>query len=274
MDIVVLSGKGGTGKTTVATNLSKVMSYAYVDCDVEEPNGYIFLKPEQSTAMDVTLNNPVIDSDKCVHCHACVTSCEYNALVGLLDKIILFEELCHGCGACQLVCKTDAITEIERPIGEIRISERFAMGMLNLKEPMGGPIITELKKKTNHFNNRIIDAPPGTSCSVVKSVEESDFAILVTEPTTFGLHDLIKAIELIEMMKVPYGVIINRYDGYSFMDEYLEYKDILCLGKIPFSKSAAMLYSEGHLLIEDDSYKTCFVAMKKNLEALLERRSS
>jgi len=273
MDIVVLSGKGGTGKTTVATNLSKVMSYAYVDCDVEEPNGYIFLKPEQSTEMEVTLKNPVIDSGKCVHCHACVTSCEYNALVGLLDKIMLFEELCHGCGACQLVCKADAMTETERPIGEIRISEGFAMGLLNLKEPMGGPIISDLKEKTNHFKNRFIDAPPGTSCSVVKSVEGSDFAILVTEPTTFGLHDLIKAVELIEMMKIPYGVIINRYDGYSLMDEYLEYKNILCLGNIPFSRKAAKLYSEGSLLIEDDSYKNHFMTIKKNLEDALERRT-
>lgn len=274
MDIVVLSGKGGTGKTTVATNLSKIMSYAYVDCDVEEPNGYIFLKTGETETSAVLLSNPLIDTDRCIHCNSCVDACEYNALVGLLDRIMLFEELCHGCGACQLVCKTDAVTEIGRPIGEVSVAENFGMGLLNLKEPMGGPIISDLKQKTSHFKNRLIDAPPGTSCSVVKSVEGSDFAVLVTEPTTFGLHDLVKAVELIEMMKIPYGVIINRYDGYSFMDQYLEEHNILCLGHIPFSKRAARLYSEGRLLIEDDAYKACFMMIRRKLEDVLEGRSS
>jgi len=271
MDIVVLSGKGGTGKTTVATNLSKVMSYGYIDCDVEAPNGYIFLKPEMSTKEPVGLLNPVIDTELCVRCHACVRACEYNALVGMLDKVLLFEELCHGCGACKLVCKSNALSEVNRHIGAVTISDDFAMGMLNLTEPMGGPIISALKERTSHFKNRIIDAPPGTSCSVVKSVEDSDFAVLVTEPTTFGLHDLIKAIELIELMHIPYGVVINRYDGKSMIDDYIEIHRIKCLGKIPFSKEAAVLYSKGVLLIEDSIFKSYFLDIKENIEDLIFR---
>ncbi len=267
MDIVVLSGKGGTGKTTVSTNLSKIMDYSYIDCDVEEPNGHIFLKPKETEMRQVHLLNPEF-TDACTFCGKCVEACEYNAIVGMLDRMMLFEELCHGCGACKLSCPVGAIHEFERSIGVVKLSERFGMGTLNLKEPMGGPIISALKSWTGHFDNRILDAPPGVSCSVVKACENADFAVLVTEPTKFGLHDLEKAVELVRDLKIPFGVIINCYDERSFMDEYLEKENIECLGRIPFSKKAAMMYSEGRMLIENKVFNKTF----SDIASLISRR--
>ncbi len=271
MDIVVLSGKGGTGKTTVATNLSVVMDYSYIDCDVEEPNGYIFLKPQALKEEEVFLLNPVFNA-ACTKCGKCVKACEYNAIVTVLDKIMLFEELCHGCGTCKLVCPMDAITEVERVIGHISYNDTFAMGLLKIKEPMGGPIISAVKRIKR--KNRIIDAPPGTSCSVVKSVEDADYAVLVTEPTTFGLHDLKKAVELVVQMEIPFGVIINRYEVVSLMDHYLKTENIEIIGKIPFSKEAAVLYSKGHMLIEAPSYLKVFEELADTVKRRLNESRS
>lgn len=268
MDIVVLSGKGGTGKTTIATNLSKVMNYSYIDCDVEEPNGYIFMNPKDLLEQPVTLRNPVFN-DKCVGCKKCIEACEYNALAFVLNKVMLFEELCHGCGACKLVCQSSAIEEVDRPIGICKISDSFSMGLLNLKEPMGGPIITALKKRTSSFKNRIIDAPPGTSCSVVKAAERTDYAVLVTEPTTFGLHDLKKAVDLIRLLKISFGVIINRYEGYSLIDEYLMDEKIECVGKIGFSRKATEMYSRGELLVDDAEFYDAFYEIASRIKRRL-----
>lgn len=268
MDVVVLSGKGGTGKTTIATNLSKILGYAYVDCDVEEPNGYIFLKPKISEEKEVKLWNPTMNNN-CLLCGRCVTACEYNALVKVLDKIMIFEELCHGCGACQLACDNEAIEGFDRTIGILKKNHEFAMGQLNLREPMGGPIISVLKKETNHFEHRILDAPPGTSCSVVKAVQGSDYAILVTEPTAFGLHDLKLAIQLIQDMKIPFGVIINRYESHTLIDDYLNDMNIPCIGRVPFSREAAVQYSKGDLLIESEKYHQVFEAIGHQVRRLL-----
>lgn len=268
MDIVVLSGKGGTGKTTVSTNLSRVMNYAYVDCDVEEPNGYIFLKPEIRETRKVYLLNPEF-THACTACGRCAEACEYNAIVAMLDKMILFEELCHACGACKMACPIGAIHEVERAVGSVSLSDDFGMGLLNLKEPMGGPIISALKSWTKGFGNRIIDAPPGVSCSVVKACEDADYAVLVTEPTVFGLHDLKKAVSLVRSLDIPFGVIINRYDGYSFLDDYLYHERITCIGKIQFSKRAAVIYSEGKMLIDDEVFTAVFQEIASNIRSQL-----
>jgi len=258
MKIVVLSGKGGTGKTTVATNLSCVLKMDYVDCDVEEPNGHIFLKPQIQKVDDVKILNPMFDKDKCVSCGACVKACQFNALAKVLDGLTLFEELCHGCGTCSLVCKNGAISEVGRKIGTISIGHGFKSGKLNVGEPMGGPIISQLKilSKDDHV---IYDSSPGTSCSVVKTLDGADYAVLVTEPTKFGLHDLKLAADLVKDMNIPFGIVVNRsIQETRMIDIFCEENQFKLLGKIPFSKEAAVLYSKGKLLIENEEYLQSF----------------
>ena len=263
MDIVVLSGKGGTGKTTVATNLSKILNMNYLDCDVEEPNGGIFLKPDITTTSDVTINNPIFDMNKCTKCGKCIEACQFNALAFGLNNINLFSELCHGCGACGLSCEMGAISEEGRVIGKVNMgtvgSTHFVEGRLNIKEPMGGPVISKVRSLSYQNENNILDASPGTSCNVVKAIIDCDFAVLVTEATKFGLHDLKLAVELVDKMEIPYGVIINRYvEGQSIIHHYLHENNISLIGEIPFSIEAARLYSEGKLLISDSRLREVF----------------
>jgi len=270
MEIVVLSGKGGTGKTTVATNLAHIMNMAYIDCDVEEPNGHIFLKPSIEEQRDATILNPVIDEEFCIRCGKCASMCQFNALAVVRTGVMLFNELCHGCGACKLVCSKNAITEQGRPIGCITIGKteniQFVEGRLNVGEPMGGPIISEVKAITSLLEHRILDASPGTSCNVVKTLEGADYAVLVTEPTKFGLHDLKLAVELVEMMDIPFGIVINRhYEGELMIQNYCESEDIDIIGEIPFSREAAELYSRGALLIEDKRYRRYFEELSTKL---------
>lgn len=275
MDIVILSGKGGTGKTTVATNLAHVLKMDYIDCDVEEPNGHIFLKPTIEKQLDVEILNPVFDKNKCTLCGKCVEACQFNALAKVLTGIILFEELCHGCGACSIACQQEAIKEVGRPIGNISIGNSngvaFLNGKLNIKEPMGGPIISKLKKVSNSTNHKLFDSSPGTSCSVVKTLEGADYAVLVTEPTKFGLHDLKLAVSLVRDMEIPYGIITNRkIEGINMIREYCKSENIELIGEIPFSRKAAELYSKGMMLIEDPEYKEIF----ENIGTELVKRAS
>jgi MinD superfamily P-loop ATPase len=259
MHIAVLSGKGGTGKTTLSTNLAKAMNWAYVDCDVEEPNGFIFLKPEMKEKRDVFIPIPKIDEEECISCKKCVQICQFNALAHTNEKILLFEKLCHGCGACVLVCPVNAITEEDRVIGEIGIGKSDDIdcmaGLLNIGEPMAVPIIHDLKNLLNE-KPTIIDCSPGSSCTVVASITDVDYAVLVTEPTAFGLHDLKIAVSLVRNMNIPFGVVINRVDEEENMiDLYCKDENIDILGRIPFSRKVATLYSQGKLILEDAEYK-------------------
>jgi len=263
MNIAILSGKGGTGKTTVATNLAMTLGVSYIDCDVEEPNGFIFLNPSIQESEDVFMEYPVINQKKCVLCGACTKACMFNALAKAGKEIVVFEKLCHDCGACKFVCKTEALTYAKRSIGKLESGSVKGVnchrGVLNVGEPMAVPVIRKLLNsvsKEDHF----IDCPPGTSCNVVNVLKYADAAILVTEPSVFGLHDLKMAVELVKLYQIPYGVIINKDDSTDNMvKKYCAKNGISLFGTVPYSMEAAALYSKGIMLCEDEFYKKIFV---------------
>ncbi len=262
MEVAVLSGKGGTGKTTVATNLARMLGWNYADCDVEEPNGFLFLKPEITLSETVTVKSPQIDGSLCVSCQRCVQSCQFNALAYAGQRIMLFSKLCHGCGACMYSCQTGAIKEVPRPVGHVDIGSsaglRLVQGVLDIGEPMAGPVISKVKQMLNE-GDWLVDCSPGSSCNVVKAIDGADFALLVTEPTPFGLHDLDIAARLAEQMGIPHAVIINRSDSMDgIIHRYCQDNDISVVGSIPFSRKAALLYSQGNMLLDDSEYAAVF----------------
>ena len=259
MNIAVLSGKGGTGKTTVSTNLAMTLGVSYVDCDVEEPNGFIFLNPSIQRKEDVFVEYPVINQQKCVLCGECAKVCQFNALAKAGKEIVVFEKLCHDCGACKLVCKADALSYGKRTIGKLESGTVKSIdcyrGVLNVGEPMAVPVIRKLLGDLPQVDH-LIDCPPGTSCNVVNALKYADAAILVTEPSEFGLHDLRMAVELVKLYKIPYGIVINKDDGKENMVKiFCKQNDINLLGAVPYSMEAAVLYSNGIMLYEDTSYK-------------------
>ncbi|PKL88034.1 MAG: (4Fe-4S)-binding protein [Ignavibacteriae bacterium HGW-Ignavibacteriae-2] len=256
MDVIIsiASGKGGTGKTTVAASLASIIPESvYLDCDVEEPNGHLLLKPEFNSEERVEKNLPEINRDKCTFCGKCLEVCEFNALINLGSEIILFEEMCHSCGACVHFCPSKIITEISKEIGIIRkgIADGnvlFVDGVLNIGEVSVPPLIKEVKKNIVESKLNIIDSPPGTSCSMLEAVRESDFCILVTESTPFGLNDLKLAVDVLKTIKVPFGVVINKYaKSFIQMEKYLFNNGIEVLLKIEFDRRFAEAYSEGIL---------------------------
>ncbi len=256
MIISVASGKGGTGKTTIATSLAlSVGEVQFLDCDVEEPNGHIFLKPQINIWLSVGIPVPEVDQSKCTFCGKCAEICEFNAIVVIKKKVLFFPELCHGCGGCSYICPENAIKEVERKIGVIERGNSdkidFIHGILNVGEPMAPPLIRQVKKRLHNNSNSIIDASPGTSCPVVEAVKESDFCLLVTEPTPFGLNDLKLAVEMLRKLTIPFGVVINCADiGDAEVEKYCEREDIPVLMSIPWDRRIAEAYSRGIPLIE------------------------
>jgi len=263
MIISVASGKGGTGKTTIATSLALSIegSVQFLDCDAEEPNAHIFLKPIIKSVEKTFIPVPKVNEGKCNYCGKCKEVCVYNAIAvisGGNDKkgsILVFPHLCHGCGACTYFCPQKAIEEVGKEIGVVEIGDvgfmQFIHGRLNIGEAMTPPLIRHIKKHINSTRTIIIDAPPGTSCPVVESLKGSDFCILVTEPTPFGLNDLILAVEVLRKLKIPLGVVINRSDlGDKKTDEYCKNENIPILMRIPFSEEIARAYSKGHPIVE------------------------
>jgi len=251
MIISVASGKGGTGKTTVATNLAlSIKDGQFLDCDVEEPNANIFLKAKIKDIDDVTVSIPEVDKKKCDYCGKCSDFCAYNALAVVPKNVLVFPELCHSCGGCELVCPKNAIKWNTRIVGKVEHGTinkiDFFHGILNIGEMQAIPVIKQLKRKIDNKNNVIIDAPPGTTCPVIESIKDSDYCILVTEPTPFGLHDLKLAVEVVKHMYILYGVVINR-DGIGNKDveKYCKDQKIPILLKIPERKEIAQLYSKG-----------------------------
>jgi len=257
MKIVVASGKGGTGKTLVAINLAlSVDADQVLDCDVEEPNDYIFIKPLDTISESVKLLVPEIDESKCNYCRKCTEFCQFNALFVVGETALVFPELCHSCGGCKLVCPTDAITEKPRGIGEIFIGDVNGMelvyGKLNIGEALAVPIISAVKEKAKTQGLVILDSPPGTSCPVVESVMGTDFCVMVTEPTPFGLHDLEIAVEVIMELGIPLGVVVNFAGiGDRGVYDYCEKMNLPILMEIPYDRKIAELYSKGIPFIEE-----------------------
>jgi MinD superfamily P-loop ATPase len=273
MKIAVASGKGGTGKTMVSTSLASSLvdefPIQFLDCDVEAPNAHLFLRPEIKETLPAVILLPEISQELCNLCGKCVEVCEYNALAKVGEKILVFPQLCHGCGSCKLQCPRGAITENPRPIGTISIGVAksdiiFGMGELTISEPMPTPIINQLKNKFSENDTlTILDSPPGASCSVVATIHDADFVLLVTEPTPFGMHDLKQMLGVLIETGTPSGVIINR-DGIGDTDveDYLAEQAIPILMKIPYKENIAEGLAAGQLLTEImPSYRKKFLRM-------------
>lgn len=264
MKIAIASGKGGTGKTTVATSLALSLMGSHqvklLDCDVEAPNAHIFLQPVIEKSIPAVIQIPKINSAICTLCGRCVEVCQFHALAKVGKVIMVFPQLCHGCGSCTWNCPEGAIEEIPNPIGVIEKGKtangiNFSHGKLTISEPMATPIIRQLKKY-DHFIKcegtiTILDAPPGASCSVVETLRAVDFAVLVTEPTPFGMHDLKQILGILEELKIQSGVIINREGiGDEELEWFLKEKQIPILMKIPFEREIAFGIAAGKALID------------------------
>jgi MinD superfamily P-loop ATPase len=251
MVISVASGKGGTGKTTIATGLAIVAGRAqFLDCDVEEPNAHLFLHPRLAECRPVTILVPEIDAERCTRCGRCREACQFHALAVLGDQTLVFPELCHGCGACALACLEGAISEVPRPVGVVEsgVSSKIAFvhGRLNVGEPMATPVIRAVKESQANRSLVIVDAAPGTACPVVEAVKGSDFCLLVTEPTPFGLSDLRLAVEVMEKLALPCGVVINRSgEGDDAVEAFCASKGLPLLGRLSFDRRVAEAYARG-----------------------------
>ncbi len=254
MKISVASGKGGTGKTFVSTSLALSINdkLTFLDLDVEEPNAHIFIKPEFEEERDVGIPVPRVDYDKCDFCGVCQEVCAYNAIFAFPNtkKIVVFDELCKGCGACVVLCPQKALYEVPRPVGKMRHGRNgrieFFDGKLNIGEINTTYMITYIQKQVKNSELIIVDSPPGTSCPMIQAVKDSDFVVLVTEPTPFGLFDLNLAYEVVKKMGIPSGIVINRYGiGNDEVEKFASERGIPILMKIPFSREIAGYYSKG-----------------------------
>ncbi len=251
MIMSVASGKGGTGKTSVAVNLAlSVGNVQLLDCDVEEPNAYLLLHPEINKKEPVYTLIPKVDRELCNTCGECTKFCQFNAIFVASEKILIFPDLCHSCGGCSMVCPKKAITWEKHKIGTLNFGATdgvaLVYGELEVGKPMAVPVIKAVKKQIKEGKNVVLDSPPGTSCPFVETVRGSDFCILVTEPTPFGLHDLKIAVEVLRKVGVPFGVVINRTGiGDKKVYDYCGKENILILLEIPYERRIAELYSKG-----------------------------
>mgnify|MGYP000849204352 FL=1 len=282
MNITMASGKGGTGKTTVAVNFAWFLASAgqrvqYLDCDVEEPNGHIFLKPSVTESSSSKVMVPVVDQEKCTSCGECGLKCQFHAIVNLPGDTLIFPGLCHSCGLCGAVCPTGAISEGDREIGLIEKGSGtkeidFIHGVLNVGEAMAVPLIKKVKNGRKDPYVHIVDAPPGTSCPVVATLNGSDAVIMVTEPTPFGLHDLKIAIDVARLLNIPTGVVINRdQGGYPPLTDYLASAGVPVLAVIPEDAEIARHYSQGSIILETlPRYVDVYRSLADNLEKLLD----
>jgi MinD superfamily P-loop ATPase len=276
MIVSIASGKGGTGKTTVAVNMAlSLEEVQLLDCDVEEPNAHIFIQPRIDEIRPVYSPIPKIDERLCDYCGRCSEFCEFHAIAVVAKSVMVFPEICHGCGGCLLVCPKKAITEENREVGMVKKGVaggvEFVYGELKVGEPMPGPVIREVKREIRDHKITIIDAPPGTSCPVIESIYGSDYCVLVTEPTPFGLHDLKLMVEVVKEIKIPFGIVVNRVGiGDRKVYKYCEKEDIPILLEIPFDRRIAELYSKGVPFMREmpewkDKFQSLFTSIKENM---------
>ena len=259
LTIAIASGKGGTGKTTLATTLAQVLSdkraVSLLDCDVEEPNAHIFLKPVIERRETVEVPVPQVDEQLCNGCGQCDEICQFNAIVTVSGTAMVFEQLCHSCGGCVRVCPQQAISERQKNIGQIEYGHSAAIqvvtGTLTIGEAMAPPLIRAVKNNAAAADITIVDCPPGTSCPMITAVHGCDFAVLVTEPTPFGLHDLRLAVDTLRQLEIPFGVVINRADsGDERVCAYCRTEKIPLLAQIPHSRAVAAAYSRGDSILD------------------------
>jgi MinD superfamily P-loop ATPase len=298
MRIAVASGKGGTGKTTVATSLALslvrgtdpesrvLLPPFFLDCDVEAPNAHLFLKPHFDRRKAVGILIPQVDKEKCTYCGTCAEVCQYHAIAILGKKTLVFPQLCHGCGSCTLMCPEGAISENLNEIGMLEggitpAGIEFARGVLDVGEPMAVPVIRQLKRWANHKPEQvvIVDASPGTSCPVVEALRGADFVLLVTEPTPFGLHDLKLAVELSRELHIPAGVVLNRCERNSpdgrygtMLEAYCKEHELPVLMRIPFEREIAEGIAQGKSLVDirpeiEGQFKQLFLRIISEVKA-------
>ncbi|NLY87852.1 MAG: 4Fe-4S binding protein [Clostridiales bacterium] len=267
MRIAVLSGKGGTGKTLVSVNLAAAAKVStYVDCDVEEPNGHLFLKPEGIQEEEISVRIPKVDNELCNGCRKCVDFCNFNALAYIKDKLIVFDDVCHSCGGCVLLCPEKALTEKEKVIGKVQkgISDEVTVwtGRLNTGEATGIPIIKKLLVENSPQTNQLtfIDCPPGSACIVMESIKDADYCVLVAEPTLFGVHNLNMVYELVKLFNKPFGVVLNKcLQEENPAEQFCLEKNIKIVGRIPFDNELGTLNSNAEIAVnKNEKYRELF----------------
>lgn len=271
MKIAVLSGKGGTGKTLVSVNLAAVIKNStYIDCDVEEPNGHLFFKPEEVKNQPISVKIPFVDLEKCTGCRTCVDFCKFNALAYIGNKVKVFEDICHSCGGCMQFCPERAISEKDKEIGHIEIGQSqdvtVISGILNTGEATGVPIIKALLQQIQGNEElTVIDCPPGSACIVMESIKDADYCILVAEPTLFGVHNLNMVHDLVKLFNKPYGVVLNKcLEGDNPAEQYCDEQNICVLSKIPFNKELGTMNSNGLIVArESNDYHEIFDQLMK-----------
>jgi MinD superfamily P-loop ATPase len=280
LKIAVASGKGGTGKTTVAVCLALTAAASggtvqYLDCDVEEPNGHIFLKPHLDVGIAATVPIPEVIADRCNGCGRCADVCEYNAIAVVKGEVLIFPELCHSCGACRLFCREEAIVDANRSVGTIESGSAegglfFIRGVLDIGQIASPAVIAAVKEAAGGAAISFIDCPPGTSCPVIEAVKDADLVLLVTESTPFGLHDLTLAVEMTRALDIPFAVILNRCDlGTDNVETYCMREGIPIVLSIPDDRRIAQAYAEGQSVFAVlPSYKVLFAEGWERIIAL------